>query len=317
MYKCFRCNSGERLFSVRMSLPPWDQAHQTSRQSNPFSRKIVLYPHCLGDDTTNEILTILLMHNTVGEIWIHLKIIIQITFYNLYYDLRIFTVIWFLTYIYYQYIFKIYYDSGWQASSRKVSSTSSRVSKLELWKPTNAVSIVPSLHFFHLHLYPFFFWFTAGPQRKLVSRLQLDDSKWFPSEVDCTPNSCIQLYMSYSKRMLSLKRINNQMCLHYSSQIIDTGIIYEYMFIVHMIQDSLLCTCLSCPQQTRINNLPLVHEHRPRQHTATGTFTIRNRGRIEIVCLRLCLPCLRCTDSFLPVFSCFSLLHIVVYAALA
>lgn len=92
MHKCIRCKSGERLSSVRMSLPPWDQAHQTSRQSNLFNRKIVLYPHYLGDDITNEISTILLMHSNVGEVGIHLKIITQITSYNLYYDLRIFTV---------------------------------------------------------------------------------------------------------------------------------------------------------------------------------------------------------------------------------
>ena len=91
---------------------------------------------------------------------------------------------------------------GWQASSgtSKVSFTSRKVSRLKLWRPTNAVSIVPSLHFFHLHLYPFFFWFTAGPQRKLV------DSavwwfKWFPVVKLIAHTYCIQLYMSYSERI--------------------------------------------------------------------------------------------------------------------
>ena len=84
-------------------------------------------------------------------------------------------------------------------------------------------------------------------------------------------------------------KINNQMCLHYSSQIIDTNIIY--MFIIHMIRDSLLSTCLSSQQHRLFQQLApgswtqiQTPEHGPRQHTATGTFTIQNRGCIEIVC---------------------------------
>lgn len=182
----------------------------------------------------------------------------------------------------------------------------------------------PSLHFFHLHLYPFFFWFTAGPQRKLV-----DSAVWWfkvvsSREVDCIPTNCIQLYMSYSERMLSLEKINNQMSLHYSSQIIDTNIIY--MFIILMIRDSLLSTCLSSQQHRLFQQLApglwtqiQTPAHGPRQHTATGTFTIQNRGCIEIVCtnrLQTKLPVfvalIHSLQSFLAFLYCISLWWYVV-----
>ena len=99
-----------------------------------------------------------------------------------------------------------------------------------------------------------------------------------------------------------------------------------------MIRDSILSACLSSQQHGLFQKLApgswtqiQTPEHGPRQHTATGTFTIQNRGCIEIVCtnrLQTKLPVfvalIRSLQYFLVLLYCKSLRwYIVLWSSIS